>query len=54
MSKLSEGPRIDPRIKAILGEVAVTASPRQAQTREAMLAEANAPEALAARQDPWP
>src|SRR6185312_2850478 len=44
-SKLASDPRIDPRIKAIFGAFDMPASP-DAPSREAMLAEANSPEAL--------
>jgi acetyl esterase len=44
-SKLAADPRIDPRIKAIFGAMDMPPSP-DAKSREAMLAEANSPEAL--------
>ena len=46
-SKIEADPRIDPRIKAALGAFP-TRSRDDAESREAMLAEANTPEALAA------
>jgi acetyl esterase len=44
LSKLAEDPRIDPRIKAMFGGMP-TANPGDADSREAMLAEADTPEA---------
>ena len=48
-SKLMDDPRIDPRIKSLMGAMP---NPTQGDStsREALLAEANSPEALAARQ----
>ena len=46
-SKLAEDPRIDPRIKAVFGAMAVTAAGDVA-SREALLAEANSEAARAA------
>jgi acetyl esterase/lipase len=46
--KLNEDPRIDPRIKALLGAMP-TPSAAPASTREQVLAEANSEEAVAAR-----
>jgi acetyl esterase len=48
MNKLAEDPRIDPRIKAILGAFP-TASQTDVDSREALLAEVNDPEAVAQR-----
>ena len=48
MTKLSDDPRIDPRIKAIMGMMP-TASPGDAESREQVVAEANSEQALAAR-----
>ncbi|MDE2893718.1 MAG: alpha/beta hydrolase [Chloroflexota bacterium] len=48
MSKLSEDPRIDPRLKALFGELDLPASPNFA-SREEVLAEANSEEAVAMR-----
>jgi acetyl esterase/lipase len=42
-SKLADDPRIDPRIKAVFGALP-TANPGDAESREAMVAEANTPE----------
>ena len=47
-SKLSDDPRIDPRIKAIMGAMAMPDS-EDAASREQVVAEANSPEALRAR-----
>jgi acetyl esterase/lipase len=47
-SKLLEDPRIDPRIKAVMGSLPPVEA-RDAESREQLLAEANSPEALAAR-----
>ena len=49
MSKLSEDPRIDPRIKTMFGELEIPPQP-SAANREEILAQANAPEAVAARE----
>jgi acetyl esterase/lipase len=48
-SKLNEDPRIDPRIKKLLGAVP-PASPGDAASREEVLAEANSEQAVAMRQ----
>ena len=48
MSKLSEDPRIDPRLKALFGELDLPPSPNFA-SREEVLAEANSEEAVAMR-----
>lgn len=48
MSKLTEDPRIDPRIKAMMGEFPDTTQ-GDAPSREVMLEEANTEEAVAAR-----
>ena len=48
MSKISDDPRIDPRLKALFGEFPEFAQP-SAANREEVLARANAPEALAMR-----
>ncbi len=48
MSKLADDPRIDPRIKTIMGMMPSAPQPDVA-SREALLAEANSPEGLAAR-----
>ena len=47
-SKLTDDPRIDPRIKLLMGAIPLQ-SPGDASSREQLLAEANSPEALAAR-----
>ncbi len=47
MSKLSDDPRIDPRIKAMFGAFELPALPN-AESREQLLAEAGTPEAIAA------
>ena len=49
MSKLAEAPRIDPRIKAVMGAMPA-ASQGDAESREQILAEANSEAAQAARQ----
>ncbi len=49
MSKILEDPRIDPRIKAMMGAFPSGAQP-DIESREAQLAEANTPEALAQQQ----
>src|SRR5262245_30128008 len=49
MSKLTEDPRIDPRIKALFGALELPAQER-ANTREEMIATANSDEALARRE----
>jgi acetyl esterase/lipase len=49
MSKLADDPRIDPRIKNVMGVMPSAPQP-DVQNREQLLAEANAPEALAARE----
>jgi acetyl esterase len=49
MSKISDDPRIDPRIKAIFDSVAMPGG-RDVESREAALASANLPRAIAARQ----
>jgi len=46
MSKMSEDPRIDPRIKAVMDALPIEAD-GDAESRDQMLAEANTPEALA-------
>ncbi len=48
-SKLNDDPRIDPRIKALMGAMP-TASPADAESREQLLEEASSPAALAARE----
>lgn len=48
MSKISDDPRIDPRIKATMGVFPTAAQPN-AESREQLLEEANSPAALAAR-----
>lgn len=48
-SKLDDDPRIDPRIKALLGAMP-TPSRGDAESREQLLAEASGPEAVAARE----
>ena len=48
MTKISEDPRIDPRLKALFGEFPEFTQP-SAANREEVLARANAPEALAMR-----
>jgi acetyl esterase/lipase len=47
-TKLSEDPRVDPRIKALMGAMPAP-SPGDAASREEVVAAANSPEALAAR-----
>jgi acetyl esterase/lipase len=47
MSKLSDDPRIDPRIKALFGAMELP-SPKDAESREQILAQASSPEAQAA------
>ena len=49
MSKLNDDPRIDPRIKALLGGLPSDPQPDVAD-RAALIAEANSPEGLAQRQ----
>ena len=49
MSKISDDPRIDPRIKALFGAFD-TPEPEPASSREELLATANSPEAVAARE----
>ena len=49
MSKLSEDPRIDPRIKAMFGELDIPGQP-DAASREEILAQANSAEAVAMRE----
>ncbi|NRA98058.1 MAG: esterase, partial [Planctomycetes bacterium] len=49
MSKLAEDPRIDPRIKNLMGMMPAAAQ-SDAENREQILAEANTPEAQQARQ----
>ena len=48
MSKLSEDPRIDPRIKALFGAMPELGAQGNAESREELLEEANSPEARAA------
>jgi acetyl esterase len=50
MSKISEDPRIDPRIKAIMGNMPDGGPPQDVESREAMLATANSEEAIQARE----
>lgn len=49
MTKLNDDPRVDPRIKALMGAMPPM-SQSDAQSREQMLEEANTPEALALRE----
>ena len=49
MSKVKDDPRIDPRIKAIFGDMP-TLEQTDVESREALLAEANTEEAIAARE----
>src|SRR3712207_5597634 len=49
-SKLAADPRIDPRIKALFGGWPERPPAGDIESREALLAEANTPEALAAEQ----
>jgi acetyl esterase/lipase len=49
MSKISDDPRIDPRIKAVFGSVALGGS-RDVESREAALESANSERAIATRQ----
>jgi len=49
MTKLNDDPRVDPRIKAILGQVPVPAQTDVAD-RDALLAEAHSPDGLAVRE----
>ncbi len=46
MPTISEDPRLDPRIKAIMGAFPAAASQGDVESREALLEEVNAPEAL--------
>ena len=48
MSKLTEDPRIDPRIKALFGAMPAPANPGDAESRAQLLAEAQEPQAVAA------
>ena len=48
--KISEDPRIDPRIKAIMGNVELPPAV-DVENREELLAHANTPEAITARKD---
>ena len=49
MSKLANDPRIDPRIKAVMGAFPV-GNPGDAESRDALVSEANSPAATAARE----
>ncbi|MCB1842968.1 MAG: esterase, partial [Halioglobus sp.] len=49
MADINNDPRIDPRIKAIMGALPVMGAAEDASSREDMLAEVNTPEALAMR-----
>lgn len=49
MSKISEDPRIDPRIKALMGALPPASQP-DAESREQVVEEANSPEGLAVRE----
>ena len=49
MSKLSEDPRIDPRIKALFAAMPEMPNPGDVESREQLLAEANSEQAKAAR-----
>ena len=49
MSKLSEDPRIDPRIKALFAAMPELPNPGDVESREQLLAEANSEQAKAAR-----
>ncbi|MEM1156292.1 MAG: alpha/beta hydrolase [Pseudomonadota bacterium] len=49
MSKINDDPRIDPRIKVVLGNVP-TMTTSDASSREQVLAEANSPESVAQRE----
>lgn len=49
MSKLTDDPRIDPRIKAIMGAMPTISSPN-VESREQLLEEENTPEAIAQRE----
>lgn len=49
MSRINDDPRIDPRIKAVMGAFPETGQP-DATSREAMLAEVSTPEAIAMRE----
>jgi acetyl esterase/lipase len=49
MSKLTDDPRIDPRIKAIFGAMELGGASGDIDSREALLAEVNTEEAVAAR-----
>jgi acetyl esterase/lipase len=53
MSKLANDPRIDPRIKAVMGAMPMAPQP-DAKSREELLAEANSPQAIAAREQMAP
>jgi acetyl esterase/lipase len=50
MSKMSDDPRIDPRIKLVMDSLPIEAE-GDAESREQMLAEANSPESLARQQE---
>jgi acetyl esterase len=50
MSKIADDPRIDPRIKAMMGLIPIPESPGDVVDRDAMLAQANTLHALAASQ----
>jgi acetyl esterase/lipase len=50
MSKMNDDPRIDPRIKAILGAMPGAQSQGNVESRQVLLDEASAPEALAQRE----
>jgi len=49
-NRISEDPRIDPRIKAVLGAIDFAVTVGDAESREQVLAEANTEEAVAQRQ----
>ncbi len=49
MSKIVEDPRIDPRIKAMMGAMPSAPQP-DVSDRETLLAETNTPEGIAARE----
>ncbi len=49
MSKINDDPRIDPRIKAVFGSVAMGGG-RDIESREAALESANSERAIATRQ----
>jgi len=49
MANLNDDPRIDPRIKAVMGDLPALGAAENVESREQMLAEVNTPEALEMR-----